>query len=229
MVFTDEFETFDRKKWEKNNSEKSRAARNNIGISEWYWKPSNVSYKNGNLVLKSSKESSNTLYCGSVYSNNLYEFKYGYIETKIEIAETKFGTHTAFWLQGDNMGNIDDSGADGAEVDVFESAWLDDYTKSVVHIDGYGANKSANTRKWDAQNIHEGYHIYGLLWTPTKMEIYYDGVLKTTYMGKWVPQVDEFLWLSTGASFGGVANFEDRNIGDYTEAKVDYIRVWQQK
>lgn len=229
LIFTDEFEAFDRRKWEMNNSFKSRASRINIGVTQWFWRPSNVSYSEGNLVLKSSKENSNTMFCGAVYSNNLYEFSYGYVETKIKIAETDFGTHTAFWLQGDNMGNVDDSGADGAEIDVFESAWLGDYTKSVIHIDGYGAHKSASTKKWDAPNIHEGYHIYGLLWTPTKMEVYYDSELKITYTGKWIPKVNEFLWLSTGASFGGVATFKDRSIGAYTEAKVDYIRVWQHK
>lgn len=227
LTFSDEFEAFDTSKWTKSNSTSSRAARTNIGINEWFWKPDNVSFENGKLMLKSSKFNENTLYCGSINSNSKFEFKYGYIETSIEIAETKFGTHTAFWLQGENMGNVDGSGADGAEIDVFESAWLGEYTKSVVHIDGYGAQKAANTKQWNAPNIHKGYHTYGLLWTSTKMEIYYDGVLKATYTDKWIPKVNEFLWLSTGASFGGEADFTSRGIGDFTNAKVDYIRVWE--
>jgi beta-glucanase (GH16 family) len=227
LMFEDNFDKFEPTKWVKNNSVNSRAGRPNIGITQWFWKPENVSYKDGNVILKSSKVSDNTLHCGSIYSNNLFEFKYGYIEAKIDIAETMFGTHTALWLQGDNMGNVDGTGNDGAEIDVFESAWVGNYTKSVVHIDGYGAAKKANTRQYETPGIHSGYHTYGLLWNEDMLEVYYDGQFKTRYQGIWVPQVEEFLWLSTGASFGGTADFTSRNIGDYTEAKVDYIRVWK--
>ena len=41
------------------------------------------------------------------------------------------------------------------------------------------------------------------------------------------PKVEEFLWISTGASFGGTADFTSRAVGSSTEAKVDYIRVWR--
>ncbi|TWO33421.1 family 16 glycosylhydrolase [Seonamhaeicola sediminis] len=227
MMFEDNFDNFEPTKWTKNNSTKSRAARPGIGINQWFWKPENVSYRNGNLILKSEKVANDVLHCGGVFSNDLFEFKYGYIEAKIDIAETMFGTHTALWLQGDNMGNVDGTGNDGAEIDVFESAWVDNFTKSVVHIDGYGASHKANTRKYDTPGIHSGYHIYGLLWNENMLEVYYDGEFKTRYQGIWVPQVEEFLWLSTGASFGGTANFTSRSIGDFTEAKVDYIRVWR--
>lgn len=227
LKFSDEFDKYEASNWVKDNSVKSRAARPGIGISEWFWKPENVSYKDGNVILRSSKVGANTLHCGSISSNNLVEFKYGYIEARIDIAETMFGTHTALWLQGDNMGRIDGTGNDGAEIDVFESAWVQDYTKSVVHIDGYGGSHKANTRKYDAPGMHSGYHTYGLLWDKDKLEVYYDGEFMTRYQGIWVPQVEEFLWLSTGASFGGTADFKSRAIGSFTEAKVDYIRVWE--
>lgn len=229
LMFEDNFDKFEPTKWTKNNSAKSRAARPGVGINQWFWKPENVSYKEGNLVLKSEKVANDVLHCGGVFTNNLFEFKYGYIEAKIKIAETFFGTHTALWLQGDNMGNIDGTGNDGAEIDVFESAWIGDYTKSVVHIDGYGQSHKANTRRYETPGLHSGYHTFGLLWNEDKLEVYYDGQFKTRYQGIWVPQVEEFLWLSTGASFGGPqnTNFPERKIGDFTEAKVDYIRVWK--
>lgn len=227
LMFEDNFDKYEPTKWTINNSARSRAARPGIGIANWFWKPDNVSYKDGNVILKSSKVSDNTMHCGSIFSNNLFEFKYGYIEARIDIAETMFGTHTALWLQGDNMGNVDGTGNDGAEIDVFESAWVGDFTKSVVHIDGYGPDKKANTRRFDTPGIHSGYQVYGLLWNEDKLEIFYNGKFMTRYQGIWVPQVEEFLWLSTGASFGGTADFTSRAIGSSTEAKVDYIRVWE--
>ncbi|MFS4481560.1 family 16 glycosylhydrolase [Hyunsoonleella sp. 2307UL5-6] len=229
MMLEDNFDKFEPTKWAKNNSTRSRNARPGIGINQWFWRPENVSYRDGNLILKSEKVANDVLHCGGIFSNNLFEFKYGYIEARIDIAETYFGSHTALWLQGDNMFNIDGTGNDGAEIDVFESAWIGDFTKSVIHIDGYGDAHKANTRRYDAPGIHSGYHVFGLLWDENKLEIYYDGEFMTRYQGIWVPQVEEFLWLSTGASFGGAANsnFSERKIGDFTEAKVDYIRVWK--
>lgn len=231
LMFEDNFDKFEPTKWTINNSAKSRAARPGVGINQWFWKPENVSYRDGNLILRSEKVGDHELHCGGVFTNNLFEFKYGYIEAKIDIAETLLGTHTALWLQGDNMGNVDGTGNDGAEIDVFESAWIGDYTKSVVHIDGYGQHHQANTRRYETPGLHSGYHTFGLLWNEDKLEIYYDGQFKTRYQGIWVPHVEEFLWLSTGASFGGPenTNFLERNIGDFTEAKVDYIRVWRMK
>jgi beta-glucanase (GH16 family) len=229
LMFEDNFESFDGTKWTINNSARSRNPRTNIGIDQWFWRPENVSYRDGNLILKSEKISENTMHTGGVYTFQKFEFTYGYIEAKIDIAETLLGTHTALWLQGENMGNVDGTGNDGAEIDVFESAWIGDYTKSVIHVDGYGQHHKANTRRWDAPGLHSGYHTFGLLWNKDMLEIYYDGKFMTRYQGIWVPQVEEFLWLSTGASFGGPenTNFSERKIGDFTEAKVDYIRVWR--
>ncbi|WP_298238994.1 family 16 glycosylhydrolase [uncultured Algibacter sp.] len=239
LDFSDEFEdaTVNTAKWNIDNSTNSRNPRPAIGINRWFWRTRSVSLANGKLELNVEKTDWQTMVCGSINTNNKYETTYGYYEARIQIAETDHGTHTAFWLQGDNMVNgtpADDSGADGAEVDIFESAWLGDFTKAVVHIDGYGANKQASTKQYSTPGIHTGYHTYGFYWTKEYMRIYYDGVLKTTYKDpKYIPQVDEYLWLSDGASFGlgdepdTDVFFVDRPIGDLTKAYVEYIRGWK--
>ena len=232
LVWTDEFNGtyLDMSKWQKLVSTKSRAARPAQGIGDWWWKSENAFVDgDGNLILEVIKHDHNTMYCGSVNTNNLYEPTYGYFEARVEVADTSKGTHTAFWFQGDNMSNVDGTGNDGAEIDVFESAWFGDYTKSVVHIDGYGRDHQANTKQWSAPGIHTGYHTYGFEWTHDYMRIYYDGVLKTQYTGsQWIPRVSEYIWLSDGASFGDVGTFASEPIGWLTDAKVDYVRVWQQ-
>lgn len=231
LEFTDEFNdnTIDPNKWKVNVSQNSRAARPKLKIDDWWWVDENAYEENGNLVLRVSKPDENTMHCGSINSQNKYERTYGYYETRIQIAEADKGTHTAFWFHGENMKNVDGTGRDGAEIDVFESAWLGDYTKSVIHIDGYGADHKANTRQYSTPGIHEGYHTYGLHWTKDFLKIYYDGVLKVTYTGIWVPQQDEYIWLSDGASFGYEGdNFISQPFGVLTHAYVDYIRVWRQ-
>ena len=232
LDFSDEFNgaSVDTTKWGIDNSTSSRAPRPSQGIDEWYWKPANVSMDGSNLVLSVTKESSNTMHCGSISSDGKYEPTYGYMEARIEIADTTKSTHTAFWLQGENMINgtpADGTAHDGAEVDVFESAWFGDTTKAVVHIDGYGASKQANTKAYSTPGLHNGFHVFGLEWTHDYMKIYYDGVLKVTYTGNWVPRTNEWLWLSDGASFGDVGTFVSETNGWLTAAKFDYVRVWK--
>jgi len=229
LAFSDEFNatTLDTGKWGVDVSTSSRAARTDRGIADWWWKADHVSLNGTDLVIDVSKFDSDTMYCGSISSDGIYEPTYGYLEARVQIADTSKDTHTAFWTQGSNMGNVDGSGNDGAEVDIFESAWTGDYTKSVVHIDGYGAGKAANTVQYSTPGLHSGYHVFGLEWTASSMKIYYDGVLKVTYTGKWVPQVGEYLWLSNGASFGTIGTFSSEPIGWLTSSKWDYVRVWK--
>ena len=144
LDFSDEFNDtqINPLKWNKTISASSRGARTNLGVTNWWWKTQNAFLNGtGELVLRGTKVNSTTMYCGSVDSKNLYEPTYGYLEARIQIASTAKGNHTAFWLQGHNQGNVDDTATDGAEIDIFESAWLSDNTGIAIHFDGYGTDK----------------------------------------------------------------------------------------
>lgn len=231
LHFSDEFnqDSLNLNRWSKLESPSSRAPRPDLGIDDWWWKAENVSLDSGYLVLDVVKEDANTMYCGAINSNNKFETTYGYFEVRIKIAETAKGAHTAFWFQGDGMSQIDGTGNDGAEIDVFESAWLGDYTKSVIHIDGYGASHQADTRQYNTPGIHNNFHIWGVSWTTDSIKIYYDNNLKVVYANTmWIPQNNEYIYLSDGASFGLSGNyFISQPIGYLTSAYVDYIRVWK--
>jgi hypothetical protein len=242
LDFSDEFNdvNINTSKWVVSVSNTSRAARPNLGVTDWWWKAQNAFLTGtGNLVLRGTKVDNNTMYCGSIESKNLYEPTYGYLEARIQIAETSKGNHTAFWLQGSNQGNVDNSAADGAEIDIFESAWNTNTTKAVVHFDGYVAFKKNHTIGYNTPNIHTGYHVFGLHWTSSSMDIYYDGVkVVSTSSGKpfpftvdpngypLVPQVPEWLWLSVGASFAD-GDFQSQAVGTLSDALVDYVRVYK--
>lgn len=242
LDFSDEFNDaqINLSKWIISESSSSRAPRPNLGVTDWWWKKENAFLDGtGNLVLRGSKVDNNTMYCGSVESRNIYEPTFGYLEARIQIAETSKGNHTAFWLQGHNQGNVDNSAADGAEVDIFESAWTNNTTKAVVHFDGYGTFKKNHTIPFNVPNIHDGYHLFGLHWTSSSMDIYYDGIkVSSTISSKpfpfttdpngypLVPQVPEWLWLSVGASFAD-GDFQSQPIGTLSDALVDYVRVYK--
>lgn len=242
LDFSDEFNgtEINPLKWIVSVSNNTRAPRPSLGISEWYWREENAFLNgSGELVLRGTKVNSSVMHCGSVESRNLYEPMFGFLEARIKIAETAKGNHTAFWLQGHNQSVVNNSAANGAEVDIFESAWVNNTTKAVVHFDGYGADRKNHTIPYNTPNLHTGYHVFGLHWTPTAMEIYYDGVLvQSTNANKpfpftvdpngypLVPQVPEWLWLSVGASFAD-GDFQSRPIGILSDALVDYVRVYK--
>jgi hypothetical protein len=243
LDFSDEFNdtSLNLSKWYKSVSTRSRAPRPNQGVNDWWWVEDNAFLNGaGDLVLRGTKVDANTMYCGSVESRDFYEVQYGYLEARIQIAETSKGNHTAFWLQGKNQGNVDNSAADGAEIDIFESAWNNNTTKAVVHYDGYGSDKKNHTISYNTPNIHNGYHTFGLHWTATTMDIYYDGVkVRSTNAGKpfpfttkpevghpLVPNVPEWLWLSVGASFGD-GDFVNQPVGTLSDALVDYVRIYK--
>ena len=238
LQFSDEFSgsELDDTKWNVTVSNKSRASRDRIGVDEWYWKSENVNIANGNLELKSTKVDNTTMYCGSVDSRGKYEPQYGYYEVKLKIADSDKWTHTAFWFQGNLQHAVDGTANDGAEIDVFESAWEDEKVGSVIHYDGYGANKKNKTYYYNCENIHNGeYHTFGLHWTPDFMKIYYDGKRMANFKDlEYVVHAPEWLWLSVGASFGDTYQQNEfvnatHISGDLTSAYVDYIRVWREE
>ncbi len=224
LVFSDEFNSFDASKWNKTVSKKTRDPRWKKGIHKWFWKEDHVSVANGKLALKATKPSEHTMYCGSVDSRGLFEPTYGYLEARMQIAPTSEAVHTAFWTQGHSMGNVDGTGHDGAEVDIFESPNISDKCQTVLHWDGYGKNHRAKTKHWSAPNLHTGFHTFAMKWEPNQIQIFYDGVLKWTYTGVGIPRVKEWLWLSVGASFGD-GDFANGTYPVY--AYVDYVRVWE--
>jgi beta-glucanase (GH16 family) len=236
LVFSDEFndKKLNTRKWNITISEKTRAPRTDKGISSWFWVDSHVSVNGNELILKASKLNSKTMNNGSVDSRNKFDQKFGFIEARMSVADIQKAVHSAFWMTSSGQGNINGTGADGCEVDIFESAFINGQrTQTALHWDGYGSNKGAWTKHWNnagnfGADIHKGFHIFGLEWDETGMSIYYDGVKMFTYAGVGNPLVKQYLWLSVGASFGD-GEFQSRAVGDLTDAKVDWVRVYSKK
>lgn len=235
LTFRDEFNgvRLDMGKWNMENSLQPRDGRGGIGVKEWYWRPENVSVKDGNLVLKVYKaaDKEKTMYCGCASSNRKFLQKYGYFEARVKVGDLNYGTHTAFWLMPQKIDDPDHmkTADDGAEIDVFESAYHGDFTYAVIHYDGYGAHHRSTSKKYGAPGIHNGFHVYGVEWTPETIKIYYDGVLKATFDNpNVIPDVEEYILLSNGAAFNisGDQYFTNRESGYLTESHFDYVRVW---
>lgn len=113
-----------------------------------------------------------------------FDQQYGYFEARCKVPEV-YGAWAAFWLMPSNnfKGDQPGSGADGSELDIFESMYMyiNDpmYQNSVthaIHIDGYGDDiKSMGSQHFYMENLYTEYHTYGLEWTPEEYIFYIDG------------------------------------------------------
>ena len=169
---------------------------------------------------------------------------YGYFEARC-ILPRGSGIWSAFWMTCPGVTNIDGSGRDGAEIDIFESSF---YSKSTsyeqnrvttnIHFDGYGPEKqSLNvcTPYIKTNDPYSEYNTYGVEWNENEYIFYINGIEtgRTAFGG--ASLVDEWMLLTVevgGAdgvaadSWAGKKPDPDTEISDFI---VDYVRVYQYK
>ena len=258
LVWSDEFdgEELDQSKW---------------GYEWWvtmrkggYWHEDMVSVEDGNLVIRAQHfdqplenryydkwhEQINFdaykpgWYTGIVTTRGKYEQCYGYYEVRC-ILPAATGLWSAFWMMNEGVFNVDGSGQDGTEVDVFESFnykdhwWGNDCVSTGIHYDGYGeGEQSASIGRYMIKNDpYTEYNTYGVEWSPEEYIFYINGRETGRLSAGGVSQNPEYLLLSVEfAGENGVQNSDRHGVGkiDLTPSgnwpadfKVDYVRCYQ--
>ena len=245
-VWADEFDgdTLDATKWKGHscNAEEASVRRGS------YWNTKTAFVKDGNLHIPvtyypeglDGNGKPGWYTCG-IDTKGLYEQKYGYFEVRC-ILPRGSGIWAAFWMLCDGMGNVDGSGRDGAEIDVFEAPFSagkwDRMVSSNIHIDGYGeAHQSVNVCK--AYHLlndpYREFNTYGLEWNEKGYTFYINGVKTGRSDFGGASAVPEYLILSVevggenavpGESWAeGVLSDGDTP----TDFIVDYVRAYQYK
>ncbi len=259
LVWSDEFEgdSLDKTKWQTNWWETERKG--------GYWHDDMVSVKNGNLVITTAyfdegleipdkykgyfathdyEEYKEGWYTGCITGQGKQDFLYGYYECRAILPKST-GMWSAFWMMNKNVGNVDNSGKDGTEVDIFESMYYKDVSwgagdavVSGIVYDGYGADsKNDSIGKWFCNNPYEEFNTYGVEWNEDEYIFYINGVETGRLSTGGVSQNPEYLLLSCEvAGENGVANADSHGTGkmnmqpgDTAEFIVDYVRVYQYK
>ncbi len=244
-VFADEFDsdTLDRTKWNMHYAE------NGIRRGS-YWDIDMAEVKDGNLIINTEYKEEGLngkgagWYTVGIDTRQTFQGTYGYYECRC-IMPVGYGQWSAFWMMSDNMGNIDGTGTDGAEIDIMESAyWGDKFLKNstihTIHYDGYGEeHRSKNDGNWRIEgDPYNEYHTYGVEWNENGYTFYIDGkkTSETNFGG--ASQVPEYLLLSVElAGQNGVpkaegfatGSIEDNGRDFKSEFIVDYVRVYSYK
>ena len=170
LTFGDEFEgtALDMTKWECC----PEWQRQNVNC---YWRNEAVSLDgNGNLCITSSYDSFDYI-MGGIRSKGKFEQAYGYFEARCTL-NTIPGYWAAFWLMSEKVVNEDNSGVDGTEIDIMESAFFE--TSQLNHAlnwDGYGAAQKAKWYQSQKDGLYDGsFHTFSLLWTEDEYVYYVD-------------------------------------------------------
>ena len=170
LTFGDEFEgtALDMTKWEYC----PEWQRQNVNC---YWRNEAVSLDgNGNLCITSSDDSFDYI-MGGIRSKGKFEQAYGYFEARCTL-NTIPGYWAAFWLMSEKVVNEDNSGVDGTEIDIMESAFFE--TSQLNHAlnwDGYGAAQKAKWYQSQKDGLYDGsFHTFSLLWTEDEYVYYVD-------------------------------------------------------
>jgi len=138
------------------------------------------------------------VFTSGIETRGVFEQAFGYYEVRVLIPNAD-GLWSAFWFQSSNMGMVGNQGRDGSEIDVFESAFWQDKQKvgHCIHWDGYADNHQSHGTTVDTGiDLYEGWHTYGLLWTPEKYVFFVDGEPTWETRARGVSRVPEFMRLT---------------------------------
>lgn len=177
----------------------------------------------GVLVLRTRKEG-NRYSSGAVRTLGRFEHTYGYWEARCRLPSQP-GHWPAFWLMpSGGIGHLESGGEDGAEIDIMEKPWRDSRVQHTLHWDGYGEHHQSEGRIARVPGVQEGWHTFGLWWTPEFYAFFVDGRETWHTMAGGICRVP--LYIKLTEEIGPWA-------GDITRVRlpdfflVDYVRVYE--
>lgn len=140
----------------------------------------NSNIVNGTLNITALKQNLNGYNYTSARLVSKNSYLYGKIEVCAKLPKGK-GTWPAIWMLPENntYGNWPDSG----EIDIMEATQkTPNYVHGSLQMNAYnfktGDQKTAIIKVSD---LYSKYHVYGVLWTPNKIELSIDGHVYLTY------------------------------------------------
>ena len=164
---------------------------------------------------------------GALKSQGKFNFLYGYAEARMRTPYID-GSFPAFWLMPENSPL---PWPECGEIDIFEQANPDGRSWHTIH----GAWNKGGSGGYTSEPVKVDYndwHIYGLEWTPEKLEWFVDGKSVFTVkrddprlLGTWPFDYPYYVILNQSVGNGGFAGNPIPGKTYLTE--VDYVRVFQ--
>ena len=107
--------------------------------------------------------------------NPKFIHKYGYYEIRCKLPGQE-GWWVAFWLQSPTIGSTLDPLESGVEMDIMENFTRNGIVSHNIHWNGYGKNhQGAGSGPIQVQPSDDGFHVFGMDWSPLGYVFYVDG------------------------------------------------------
>jgi beta-glucanase (GH16 family) len=165
---------------------------------------------------------------GMITTRDTYQTEYGYFEARIKF-QREIGHWAAFWIQTPTMSQpVGDAAKAGVEIDVIEYLRNGDYPTKAQHTVHWDVRTPQQKKDFAApviEGIGEGFHTFGVEWTPDVLVFYVDGK-ETWRTSKAVPRREEYMILSleVGKWADDIARVR---LPD--SMVVDWVRVWKKE
>jgi beta-glucanase (GH16 family) len=189
--------------------------------------PNNIEVSNGSLKITARQENFNgSNYTSSrIITNNLMEFKYGKIESRIKVPIGQ-GLWPAFWMLGANFETA--SWPQCGEIDIMEHINNESVTNGTVHWN----NNSGHSYKGSAVPFDENdFHVYAAIWDSTNVTFELDGhsYFRFPFLESNNTEAifrKEFFLLLNVAVGGNWPGNPDGSATFPASMEVDYIRIY---
>jgi beta-glucanase (GH16 family) len=244
LVFSDEFngDSLDRNKWATRYIYNNETLDHFHDEKQRYRDNNNQVVANGQLDLIARKGPDDLFESGMIRS--FQTFYYGYFEARVFLPSGR-GVWPAFWLEGDY--DRDGYTHHPPEIDIFEFVinGVDD-NESMLHSqaadvpaeisgDFTYVDPTFEVRHHELyanEPLNTGWHIAGMVWTPTNLSFFWDGKHIYTRNYQWLHKDgslgDPAQILLNFAVGGGWAGRHGIDEGAFPQAfKIDYVRVCQ--
>ena len=195
----------------------------------------------GRLVLRAVRTSSGAWTSARLKTDGLFSFQYGRVEARLRLP-VGAGLWPAFWMLG-----VDISSAGWpacGELDIMENVPAGvprglgpGKILSTIHGPGYSGDAGIS-RKYSfplSGRVDEGFHVYGMLWSPGRVAFYVDDWRKPFAAltpaelpqgAAWVFDKPQFLLLNLAVG-GQWPGAPDAATPDPARMLVDYVRVYR--
>jgi beta-glucanase (GH16 family) len=167
-------------------------------------------------------------------THNKASFTYGRMEIRAKLPAGR-GLWPAIWMLGDN---IHEKGWPlSGEIDIMEHVGYEkDSIYGTIHSDSYNhIKKTEKTKAIFLADPYTDFHIYGIEWTPEKIEFFVDEQVYNTVINEHLSEKEWpfdqpfyfILNLAVGGNWGGKMGVDETVFPATME--VDYVRVYQKE
>ena len=154
--------------------------------------------------------------------------RFGYYECRCKFQKFPEEMWSAFWTQSPSIGTSYDAAWCGVETDIME-CFSTGKASCINHMGGYAAqHKSTALKKYDFEPSEDGFHRFGMYWSPKEYIFYFDGN-EISRDNTVVSQVPQFILLTTEVQ-GWRKEKPLKVEGEFVDDAfvVDYVRVFDE-